>query len=158
LLIRFLLAVYSQADPDPMNTLKTILIIISLLWSILLSAQQRDSPTDLPYSNKIEVTNLALETLFQSPKNVSIELAPGFRLEGKILNKSDHGRTAVSLLIKVESSPGGTLSISRYKDPAGKTYYSGRLLKLHEPEGLMLVEKDNHYYFIETQERFLVSE
>jgi hypothetical protein len=141
-----------------MNTLKIILIIISLLWSILLSAQQRDSPADLPYTNKIEVTNQALEALFQSPANVSVELGPGFRLEGKILNKSDHGKSAVSLLIKVEGGTRGTLSISRYKDLSGKIYYSGRLLKLHEPEGLMLVEKDNHYYFIETQERFLVSE
>lgn len=141
-----------------MNTLKTILIIISLLWSILLSAQQRDSSADLPYSNKIEVANQALETLFQSPKNVSIELAPGFRVEGNILNRSEHGMSVVSLLIKVESGRGGMLTISRYKDPTGKIFYSGRLLKLHEPEGMMLVEKDHHYYFIETQERFLVSE
>jgi len=38
-----------------MNTLKTILTGLGLLFSLILSAQKSDSPTDLPYSNKIEV-------------------------------------------------------------------------------------------------------
>jgi hypothetical protein len=141
-----------------MNTLKTILYVFCLLCNQQLSAQKKDSPPDLPYSNKIEISARSLESLFQSPETISMELAPGFRLEGTIQNKSDHGHSVVSLLIKVESRPGGMLSISRYQDPKGNIYYSGHLLKLHEPEGLMLVEKDRHYYFIETQQRFLVSE
>jgi hypothetical protein len=144
--------------PNPMNTLKTILSGFCLFCSLLLSAQQKDSPSDLPYSNKIEVTNQSLELLFQPAKDISVLLAPGFRVEGKIQNRTEHENSVVSLLIKVESSPGGMLSISKYKNPSGKVYYSGRLLKLHEPEGLMLVEKNDRYYFIETQERFLVSE
>ncbi|HZZ74721.1 MAG TPA: hypothetical protein VFE04_02300, partial [Puia sp.] len=60
--------------------------------------------------------------------------------------------------ISVESRPGGIFSISRYTDLKGYTHYSGHLLKLHESKGLMLVEKDQHYYFIETQQRFLVAE
>ena len=62
------------------------------------------------------------------------------------------------MLIKVDSRPGGMLSISRYKTPNGNIYYSGHLLKLHEQDGMMLVEKDQHYYLIETQQRFLVAE
>jgi len=144
--------------PHPMNTLKTILSGFCLLFSLMLSAQKTDPSTNLPYSNKIEVSNQALESLFQSSDLISIELAPGFRLYGKIQNKSSHGYSVISLLIKVESRPGGMLNISRYKDPKGNIYYSGRLMKLHEPEGMMLVEKDQHYYFIETQQRFLVAE
>ena len=144
--------------PNPMNTLKTILTGFSLLCSLILSAQKIDSPTDLPYSNKIEVSSQALESLFLAPETISLELAPGFRLEGKIKNKSNHGGSVTSLLIKVDSHPGGMLSISRYTDPKGNIYYAGHLLKLHEPDGLMLVEKDRHYYFIETQQRFLVAE
>ena len=124
----------------------------------MLSAQKTDPSIDLPYSNKIEVSNQALESLFQASDYISLELAPGFRLEGKIQNKSDHGSSVISLLIKVDSRPGGILSISRYKDPKGNIYYAGHLLKLHEPNGLMLVEKEQHYYFIETQQRFLVAE
>jgi hypothetical protein len=141
-----------------MHTLKTILTGICLLFSLLLSAQKKESPTDLPYSNKIEVSERALETLFRSPEKISLELAPGFHIVGKIQNKSDHSHSVISLLIKLDNQPGGMLSISRYKDPKGNIYYAGRLLKLHEPEGMMLVEKDQHYYFIETQQRFLVAE
>ena len=141
-----------------MNTLKTIFSGLGLLFSLILSAQKSDSPTDLPYSNKIEVSIHALESLFLAPEIISLDLAPGFRLEGKIKNKSEHGGSVISLLIKVESRPGGMLSISRYTDSKGYIYYAGHLLKLHEPEGLMLVEKDQHYYFIETQQRFLVAE
>ena len=141
-----------------MHILKTSLSSICLLCSLLLSAQQKDPPSDLPYSNKIEVSNQALESLFQASGHISIQLAPGFLLEGKIQNKSDHGNSVISLLVKVDSRPGGMLSISRYKDPKGNIFYAGHLLKLHEPEGMMLVEKDQHYYFIETQQRFLVAE
>jgi hypothetical protein len=140
-----------------MNTLKTILTGSGLIFSLILSAQ-KNSSTDLPYSNKIEVSSKALETLFLAPDIISLDLAPGFRLEGKIKNKSDHGSSVKSLLIQVDSRPGGMLSISRYTDPKGNIYYAGHLLKLHEQEGLMLVEKDQHYYFIETQQRFLVAE
>jgi hypothetical protein len=141
-----------------MHTLKTILSGICLLFSPMLSAQKNDFQADLPYSNKIEVSDQVLEALFQAPENISMELAPGFRLEGKTQNKTDHGNSVISLLIKVESRPGGMLSISRYKDPKGKIYYAGHLLKLHEPDGMMLIEKDQHYYFIETRQRFLVTE
>ena len=157
-LVRFYSSKIPDFAPNPMNTLKTILSGFCLLCSLMLSAQKKDSPTDLPYSNKIEVSNQALESLFLSPENISLDLAPGFRLEGKIQNKSDHGHSVISLLIKVDSRPGGMLSISRYKDPKGNIFYAGHLLKLHEPEGMMLVEKDQHYYFIETQQRFLVAE
>ena len=141
-----------------MHILKTLLSSVCLLYSLLLSAQQTDPPSDLPYSNKIELSNQALESLFQASGHISIQLAPGFRLEGKIQNKSDHGNSVISLLVKVDSRPGGMLSISRYKDPKGNIFYAGHLLKLHETEGMMLVERDQHYYFIETQQRFLVAE
>ena len=152
------MATSRMLSPNPMNTLKTILTGFCLLFSMTLSAQKNDSPTDLPYTNKIEVSNQSLESLFLSPEIISLDLAPNFRLEGKIKNKSNHGSSVMSLLIQVDSRPGGMLSLSRYIDPKGNIYYAGHLLKLHEPNGLMLVEKDQHYYFIETQQRFLVAE
>ena len=141
-----------------MCTRKSILSGICLLFSLILTAQKKDSVTDLPYSNKTEVSEQALESLFQSRGKIAINLAPGFLLEGNIENKSSHGNSVMSLLIKIQTPPGGLLSITRYKDPNGHLFYSGNLLKLHEPEGMILVEKDERYYFIETQQRFLVSE
>jgi hypothetical protein len=141
-----------------MTTLKTILSGFCLLFSLMLSAQIKNSSAEFPYSNKIEVSDQALEALFKAPQHISMDLAPGFRLEGKIESRSDHGNSVTSLLIKLENNSGAMLSISRYLDPKGSIYYAGRLLKLHEPEGLMLVEKDRHYFFIETQQRFLVAE
>jgi hypothetical protein len=141
-----------------MNTLKTILSAFCLLFSIMLSAQKKDGPSDLPYSNKIEVSDQSLEALFHSPENISLELAPGFRIEGTLENKTDHGNSVVSLLIKMKTASGGMLSISRYRDPNGSVYYTGHLLKLHEHDGMMLIAKDKRYYFIETQQRFLVTE
>jgi hypothetical protein len=141
-----------------MNTLKTILSGICLLCSLLLSAQEKTASAEIPYSNKIEVSDQALESLFQAPEKISVELAPGFKINGKIENKTDHGNSVISLLIKLNNSEGSMLSISRYKDPKGSIYYTGRLLKLHEPDGMMLIEKDKRYFFIETQQRFLVAE
>jgi hypothetical protein len=141
-----------------MNTLKTILSGICLLCSLLLSAQERTATAEIPYSNKIEVSDQALESLFQASENISVEMAPGFKINGKIENKTDHGNSVISLLIKLNNAEGSMLSISRYKDPKGSIYYTGRLLKLHEPDGMMLIEKDKRYFFIETQQRFLVAE
>ncbi len=141
-----------------MNTLKTILSGLCLLCSLLLSAQEKTVPAELPYSNKIEVSDQALESLFHATDNISVDLAPGFRINGKIENKSDHGNSVISLLIKLNNAEGSMLSIARYKDPKGETYYTGRLLKLHEPDGMMLIEKEKRYFFIETQQRFLVAE
>jgi hypothetical protein len=141
-----------------MNTLKAILSGIFLLCGYTLTAQKTNPQADLPYSNKIEVSNQALESLFQAPEHISIEMAPGFKLEGEMQNRTDHGNAVVSLLIKVQNRTGGMLSISRYTDPKGKIHYTGHLLKLHDTEGMMLVEKDQHYYFIQTQQRFLVAE
>jgi hypothetical protein len=141
-----------------MNTLKTTLSGLCLLCSLMLCAQKKNAAEELPYSNKIEVSSQALESLFRSQQDISIDLAPGFRIEGKIENHSDHGINNTSLLIKLENNSGGVLNISRYVDAKGITYYAGRLLKLHEPDGMVLVEKEKHYYFIETQQRFLVAE
>jgi hypothetical protein len=143
---------------NPMNTLKTILSSSCLLFSLVLSAQKKDSSADLPYSNKIEVSSKALESLFTSTENISTDLAPGFHLEGAIQNKTEHGNSVISLLVKLNSHPGGMLSISRYTDSQGNRSYTGHLLKLHDANGMLLVEKDQRYYFIETQQRFLVAE
>src|SRR5664279_2745585 len=97
-------------QPHPMNTLKMILSGFCLLLSLMLSAQKTDPSTNLPYSNKIEVSSQALESLFQSSDFISIEMAPGFRLDGKIQNKSNHSNSVISLLIKVDSRPGGLLN------------------------------------------------
>lgn len=141
-----------------MHTLKSILSGLCLIFSLSLIAQKKGSATELPYSNKTEISDKVLESLFQFTGKISIDLAPGFRLEGNVQNKSNHGNAVISLLINVENRPGSMLSITRYKDPNGRLFYSGNLLKLHETDGWLLVEKDQHYYFIETQQRFLVSE
>jgi hypothetical protein len=141
-----------------MNTLKTILSVLCVLSSLFLTAQNKNSAAELPYSNKIEVSEKVLEALFLSSGNISFELTPGLHIDGKIQNISDHGNSVKSILIKLQGRPDGMLSISRYKDPKGNIFYTGHLLKLHEAEGMVLVEKDRHYYFIETQQRYLVAE
>jgi hypothetical protein len=138
--------------------LKTIFSGICLFGCLVLSAQNKDAESTLPYSNKIELNDQALESLFHTADNISLELGSGFHLEGKIQNKTDHGNSLVSLLIEVNSAPGGIFAISRYVDQSGKIFYAGRLLKLHEPDGLLLVKEDQHYYFIATEQRFLVAE
>jgi hypothetical protein len=138
--------------------LKTTLSGICLLVGLVLSAQNKETDLNLPYSNKIELNDQALESLFHSEQNISLELGTGFHLEGKVQNKTDHGNSLISLLIEVSSAPGGMFSISRYVDPSGKIVYAGRMLKLHDPDGLLLVREDQHYYFIATEQRFLVAE
>jgi hypothetical protein len=141
-----------------MNTLKKIFCSTALLFSLSLSAQKNESAPELPFSNKIEVSEQFLESIFQASGNIAFEISPGFKLKGRIQNKSNHGNSVVSMLIQLEGSPGGMLSISRYTDQNGRLFYTGHLMKLHESSGLMLVEKDQHHYFIETQQKFLVTE
>ena len=141
-----------------MNTLKKIFCSITLLFSLSLSAQKKESVPDLPYSNKIEVSDQILESIFQAGESISLDVAPGFKLRGIVQNRSDHGFSEVSVLVKIEGTPGGMLSISRYKDPNGHLSYTGHLLKLHEPQGFLLEERDQHYYFIETDLKYLVTE
>jgi hypothetical protein len=141
-----------------MYTRKSILSGFCLLFSISLTAQKKDLASDIPFSNKTEVSSQVLESLFQSKGKISIELTPGFRLDGNIQNKSSHGDTVISILVKLENRKGGMLSITRFKDANAHVSYGGTLLKLHDTEGYVLVEKEQHYYFIETQQRFLVSE
>ena len=141
-----------------MHTLKSILSGLCLIFSLTLNAQKKDSATDLPYSNKTEVSDQVLESLFRSTGKIAMDLSPGFRLEGYVQDKSNHSHSIVSLLIKIENRPGSTLSLTRYEDSNGHLSYSGSLLRLHDAEGLILIEKDKHYYFIETQQKFLVSE
>jgi hypothetical protein len=141
-----------------MYTLKSILSGICLLSSIALTAQKNDSLSDLPFANKTEVSGQALEYLFQLNGKIAIDLAPGFRLEGNIQNKSNHGGDVISMLIKLENRKGSLLSITRSRDTNGHIFYRGSLLKLHDSEVLVLVEKEHHYYFVETQQKFLVSE
>jgi hypothetical protein len=153
LYIRFLW----QRQSCPM-TLKTILSTIAVLSGLILSAQNKESVPEFPWSHSIQLNEQALESLFHSPDKISIELGPGFRIEGKIQDKTDHGNAIISLLIRVESSPAGFFSISRYSDPMGRIAYTGRLLKLHDSAGLLLTQKDQHYYFVETAQKFLVAE
>ena len=141
-----------------MNTLKMIISSTCLLLNLSLSAQNKELDPDLPYLNKIEVNEQALESIFLATGQISLELAPGFKLEGIIQNKSRHGNSVISLLVKLQSRPGGTLNLTQNKDSNGHVMYSGQLVKLHEPEGMVLVERERHYYFIETQQRFLVTE
>lgn len=141
-----------------MYTLKSFLSGICLLFSISLTAQKTDKVSEFPFSNKTEVSSQILESLIQSRGIISIDLAPGLRLEGNIENRSNHGDTVISILVKLENRKGGTLNLTRFKDANGHFSYSGILLKLHDAEGLVLIEKDQHYYFVETQQRFLVSE
>jgi hypothetical protein len=141
-----------------MNTLKTIFYSIGLLFSLSLSAQKKESVPELPYSNKIAVSDQILESIFQAHDTISFELSTGFKLEGVVQNRSEHGNSVLSMLIKMGGSPDGMMSISRYKDPNGHLYYTGHLLKLHESKGFLLVEKDQHYYFMETEQKFLVTE
>jgi hypothetical protein len=140
-----------------MHTLKSIFCNLCLLWSLTLSAQRKDAAANPPYSNKTEVSEQVLESLFQSAGKISMDVA-GFRLEGYIQNKSNHGDSIISLLIRVENRPGSTLSLTRYKNSNSYISYSGNLLRLHDNEGWILIEKEQHYYFLETQQKFLVTE
>ena len=156
--IRFYKSPHPSWACNPMKTLKATLIVFFVLCRLMLSAQSNESITEIPYSNKIEVREQLLEDLFQSAGNISLSLTPAFKLEGKIQNKSDYGNSTTSLLIRLAGNPSGMLSITRFKDKNGRTSYAGQLMKLHDPKALKLIEKDHHYYFIEIEQKFLVSE
>jgi hypothetical protein len=140
-----------------MNTLKTIFCGYSLLFSLALSAQEKSFPENIPYHTKIEVSSEALEKLFHASGTFTMKLAPSFTLTGSVQNRIEK-TASVTLLIKTENLQGASLSLSRSLRPDGSIQYTGHLLKLHDADGMLLFEKDNHYYFIRTEQRYLVSE
>ncbi len=141
-----------------MNTLKTILCGYSLLISLLLSAQEKTFPQHIPYHTKMEVSTEALERLFHSSGTFTLKLSPSFILNGSIQNRIDKGPLVITLLIKTENLQGAMLSLSRSIRQDGAIQYTGHLLKLHDPDGMLLVEKDKQYYFIRSEQRYLVAE
>jgi hypothetical protein len=141
-----------------MNTLKTIFCVCSLLTVLAVSAQEKPFPENIPQHKKIAVSVEALEQLFHASGSFSIPLAPSFTLTGSVQNRIMQGPSVVRLLIKTENLQGATLSLSRSAGPDGTVRYTGLLLKFHDADGMLLTEKDNHYYFIRTEQRYLVSE
>jgi len=141
-----------------MNTLKTIFCVYSLLISLAISAQEKSFPENIPQHKKIEVNTEALEKLFHASGAFSIQLGPSFILTGSIRTRIVTEASVVRLLIKTENLQGTTLSLSRSVRSDGTVQYTGHLLKLHDAEGMLLAEKDKHYYFIRTEQRYLVSE
>src|SRR6516165_4457170 len=123
---------FLYCPPIRMYTLKSFLSGICLLVSLALAAQKRDSVSDLPFSNKTEVSIQVLDYLFQAKGKIAIDLSPGFHIEGNIQNKSSHGDEVVSLLIKLDNRKGSLLSLTKTRDKNGNIFYKGSLLKLHD--------------------------
>jgi hypothetical protein len=141
-----------------MNTLKTIFCGYALLSVFFLSAQEKSFPQNIPYHTKMEVSAESLENLFHSNGVCSISLSPALSVTGTVLSRTEKGSSVTTLLIRTEHLQGALLSLSRSARGDGSFQYTGHLLKLHDPDGMLLVEKDNHYYFIRTEQRFLVAE
>lgn len=144
-------------NPDPMNTLKSFLCGCNLMLSLMLSAQDKPFPQNIPYNTKIEVSTETLEKLFHSDGQIMMQLSPSFRLTGTVENRSGKG-PVITLLIKTENMQGAMLSLSRSNLSDGSVQYTGHLLKLHQPDGMLLIQKDKRYYFIRTEQRYLVAE
>jgi hypothetical protein len=141
-----------------MNMARTIFCGFSLLLSAALFAQEKSFPANIPYQSRVEVNAGALENLFHLNGNFSLVLGPSFTLSGSIMSRVSKPGSVTTLLIKTENLQGATLTLSRSPMPDGSFQYTGHLLKLHDADGMLLVEKDRHYYFIKTEQRFLVSE
>ena len=141
-----------------MNTLKTIFFCYGLLHSLLLSAQDKPFPQNIPYQVKIEVSTEALEKLFYSTGTCKLQLSPTFQFVGNVQNRTEKGPSVSTVLISTENMQGAMLSLSRSVKPNGSIQYTGHLLRLHNPDGILLIEKDGHYYFIRTEQRYLVAE
>jgi hypothetical protein len=141
-----------------MNTLKTIFCGCGLLSALLLSAQEKSFPQNIPYHTKMEVSAESLENLFHSTGSCTLMLSPSFSVTGTILSRTEKGSSVTTLLIRTEHLQGALLSLSRSARQDGSFQYTGHLLKLRDPDGMLLMEKDSHYYFIRTEQRFLVAE
>ncbi len=141
-----------------MNTLKTIFCGCGLLSVLLLSAQEKSFPQNIPFNTKMEISSASLEKLFHATATCTLQLTPALTLTGTVQNRTGQSHSVASLLIKTENMQGAMLSLSRSLRSDGSWLYTGHLLKLHEPDGMLLVEKDGQYYFIRTEQKFLVAE
>jgi hypothetical protein len=141
-----------------MNILRTVFCGCLMLFSLALTAQERSFPENIPYHTRFEVGTAALEKLFHCTGALSMQLAPGLHITGTVQSRTERGPSVVSILIRVENPQGAMLSLSRSQESDGSVRFTGHLLRLHDPDGMLLVEQDGLYYFIRTEQRYLVAE
>ncbi|HVY75860.1 MAG TPA: hypothetical protein VG890_13570 [Puia sp.] len=141
-----------------MNTLKTWLCICTLLCCLNLAAQNKSFPENIPYQSRYEVSPESLENLFKATGHFTIPLSPDLAITGTVQSRTEKSNSVTNLLIQTENLNGAMLSLSRSSNTNGLVHYTGHLLKLHEQKGMLLVEKEGHYYFIRTEQRYLVAE
>ncbi len=115
-------------------------------------------PQNLPATARYDVSRPALDQLFRTDGSVNVSLSAALQMKGNIENKDLDAAGNGTILIRTESFDGAMLSLARYTDTDQSVHYSGHLLKLHAAEGMLLVEKDQNYYFIRTQQRYLLAE
>lgn len=139
---------------------------LALLPAVMAAAQDaqpdktKDNkfPQNLPATARFDVSSAALEQLFHSEGTVNIAFSASFQMKGNVENKDIDKTGDGTMLIRTEGLDGAMLSIARFTDADQSVHYTGHLLKLHAAEGMLLVEKDHSYYFIRTQQRYLLAE
>jgi len=100
----------------------------------------------------------ALENLFASNNQVTLQLSSAFTIEGKIISHIKPNPFAETINISLRNLPGAVFTLSRVTHDDGKAKYNGHILCAQSSDAMMLEEENNNYYFIKTEQRLLMTE
>ncbi|MBS1599266.1 MAG: hypothetical protein JST75_13660 [Bacteroidetes bacterium] len=100
----------------------------------------------------------SLEQLFNMHDDVSLQLSPDFSLEGKIISRKKSNAFAETINIRLSEFQETIFTISRIQTENGETRFIGHILSLEGEEAIVLQFEDKQYFFIKTEQRFLMTD
>ena len=143
-----------------MRNLKTSLLAIILIISLLQATAQSTPPLNQPNYNKTKIFNDLpekfkvnlnnLENLFNLPVGTAINTtaAPSFPLIGIIMSKSNPTDQQVkSVVIKTSTRQNAIFTFTRLTAIDGSVKYIGRMMGQQAGDALQIIREGDHYVF-----------
>jgi hypothetical protein len=100
----------------------------------------------------------SLEKLFTMQDNISLELSPACMLQGKIVSHVKPNAFAETINISLANFHGAVFTLSRIRTDDGHSKYTGHIMNFQSSDAIVLQEENKKYYFIKTEQRFVMTE
>jgi hypothetical protein len=141
-----------------MKSIKAFVLLLLVSLCTRASAQEAPftkAPPDKPdlfkqYNNRIPFTQDEINKVFNfaAGQTVSINLAPGFKVDGIVVTAEDKPGNIRAVLIESSNFPGARFVISRTKMKDNTLHYVGHLLSMQHGDLYELRTENNQYFLI----------
>lgn len=110
------------------------------------------------FPEKSVCSTTALERIFDSPGDVSLEVGSGNYLRGEIISRSHPNSDAETINISLQGFPQALFTLSRIRVKDKTVRFVGHILSMQSNDVLILQLEKKNYYFIKTEQRLLLTE